>query len=370
MSEINSCTEFISKPNVVDLFWILSAPDYQPAQWEIVNVTSAESRDILPVNVVQMEVVVVLEAAAVSEAEEVVSSLHWDFCFSTYMLQMLGYQLGTFTRHRLNSVFSLPFINMNMGCATKLHMLCYWTVMLGFYKTLRYKYNPWCHGFHKPSIATCKGNSYSHFTVENSSDYMVYSSSIYKLFILGGACYNCGESGHMQRDCPKGGGGGGGGGGNRTCYTCGQPGHFSRECPDRDSGGGRSDGRKCYNCGEGGHISRDCPKGSGGYGGGGGGGRGDTRCYNCNQMGHIAIDCPAKAWTNRMQHWGRLVKLLLHTAPRWRKSTNLRTSARVRGRNEDARLLPMHCPSVKGFWRKSKVNFSLHVLSTVFLINV
>ncbi|XP_020887826.1 cold shock domain-containing protein 3 [Arabidopsis lyrata subsp. lyrata] len=117
----------------------------------------------------------------------------------------------------------------------------------------------------------------------------------------GGSCFNCGEVGHMAKDCDGGGGGrsyGGGGGrrsgGEGTCYVCGDVGHFARDC--RQSGGGNSGGGggggPCYSCGEVGHLAKDCRGGSGGnrYGGGGRG-SGSDGCYLCGGVGHFARDC-------------------------------------------------------------------------------
>jgi len=70
-----------------------------------------------------------------------------------------------------------------------------------------------------------------------------------------------------------GGGGGGGGGGDRSCYNCGEGGHIARDCPNESTGNARQSG-----------------------GGGGGGGGGGTRnCYNCGESGHLARDCTAAA---------------------------------------------------------------------------
>lgn len=99
------------------------------------------------------------------------------------------------------------------------------------------------------------------------------------VFVAADGCYNCGEPGHIARNCPAmRNTNNGNNGGGRSCYTCGEEGHLSRDCPH----GGSKDRVQCYRCRGFGHLSRDCTQAGDG-----------PMCYKCKGYGHIASQCTA-----------------------------------------------------------------------------
>ncbi|CAB5197848.1 unnamed protein product [Rhizophagus irregularis] len=101
-------------------------------------------------------------------------------------------------------------------------------------------------------------------------------------------CHNCGQEGHLVRDCPK----KQGSSGRKSCHKCGKEGHFIRDCTEENgkdsysgySGGGYGGGKPCHKCGKEGHFVRDCTEEGGGYGGG-------KPCHKCGKEGHFIRDC-------------------------------------------------------------------------------
>lgn len=93
----------------------------------------------------------------------------------------------------------------------------------------------------------------------------------YFLENAGPKCFNCGQSGHVLRDCPA--------GSNIPCHLCGEVGHARNACPSEI----------CFNCSRPGHQSRDCPQKR----------RrrvfGDETCNRCGQPGHLSREC-TKVW--------------------------------------------------------------------------
>ncbi|KAI9850357.1 MAG: hypothetical protein M1838_005804 [Thelocarpon superellum] len=84
----------------------------------------------------------------------------------------------------------------------------------------------------------------------------------------GGACHNCGQPGHMSRECPEEKKFSG------TCYNCGETGHNKVDCTNAKLFIGT-----CRVCGQEGHPAAECPT------------RPAEVCKNCTQEGHKAIDC-------------------------------------------------------------------------------
>ncbi|TMW69639.1 hypothetical protein Poli38472_001795 [Pythium oligandrum] len=99
-------------------------------------------------------------------------------------------------------------------------------------------------------------------------------------------CHNCGNTGHLRRDCPEAPSTEGGFNSGAACFGCGKFGHLKRDCPSNVGGG-----RACHNCGNFGHLRRDCPEEAQ-----------PPKCHNCGQSGHLRRDCTSELRENRKCH--------------------------------------------------------------------
>ncbi|EPE05638.1 zinc knuckle domain-containing protein [Ophiostoma piceae UAMH 11346] len=111
------------------------------------------------------------------------------------------------------------------------------------------------------------------------------SKNMYGLF-LGKFLEIGGATTHQARDCPN--------RGAAKCYNCGNEGHMSRDCPE-----GPKDTKTCYRCGQSGHISRDCPSSAGGDSRGQG--QSGAECYKCGEAWEI-LSCSRGESYTRIGH--------------------------------------------------------------------
>ncbi len=123
---------------------------------------------------------------------------------------------------------------------------------------------------HNSSLLTgsLKSGSLMPLSSDSTALYNVhkYSFSSSELPLL--LCFNCGEKGHLSRDCiqPR----------NPQqeerlkCFKCGTVGHISTNCQTQQS--------VCFNCREIGHTFKNCKKKV-------------KKCLKCGSSSHISKDC-------------------------------------------------------------------------------
>lgn len=89
-------------------------------------------------------------------------------------------------------------------------------------------------------------------------------------------CYNCGDVGHVLRNCRHAQSGGNvhGGDGDNRCASPGGGAYVTDQ---------HSPVIVCYKCGQEGHLARRCPVVA-------------VRCFKCNEIGHISLYCPNILW--------------------------------------------------------------------------
>ncbi|KAI4182794.1 MAG: hypothetical protein LQ348_004802 [Seirophora lacunosa] len=79
--------------------------------------------------------------------------------------------------------------------------------------------------------------------------------------------------GHFAKDCPN------NPGGSRACRNCGEEGHIAKECEKPKNPATTT----CRNCEQVGHFSKDCPEPRDWS---------KVKCNTCGEMGHTVKRCP------------------------------------------------------------------------------
>lgn len=166
----------------------------------------------------------------------------------------------------LGKSFSSKFLMNNMQKYARMHLVIN---MISLIKT----YNQ--------TILTKQSTFFFCENADNNNNNQNINTKVERKKSIKMKCFNCGDYGHMAKDCKTG----------VKCYNCDQIGHKSNECPNPQKPVKEKTKQtiKCYICNQEGHMSRECPQN-----------RGKLKCFNCGQEGHKSFECPNPKNENKL----------------------------------------------------------------------